>query len=386
MIHTRGVAADITTTIVRSRDAVARLERDWLDLENAAGHDIFFQSYGWTTSVWDFETSRNNTNFDPLVVLAHVGDQLVAVLPLERINTGLRRLIVPIGFAYSQISNLIIAPDYAPQPIFAAMQTAATKALAADNFLFPKVREDSVLARAMPRDHLLTGEVLGAPIVELDGFEDYPSYLQTIRLKTRKNIRNARNRLEREGELKNIALDSPSERRALIGRTLAWRAERLHEQGLTSRAFGSSHFAQFCDSLVAHQHMTIAAFSYQLCNEPLAEQWGFVHSGRYYCYVTSRDFAHIDESPGKLHLAEIIRSCMDMKLRACDLGVPDMPYKRTWATRTIAIKDYAIPLTLKGKIMCQVWDVFLRPKLKQIVLKTPTPIRAALLGLVARAS
>src|SRR5690606_1340759 len=146
------------------------------------------------------------------------------------------------------------------------------------------------------------------------------------RTKTRKNLRNARNRLEREGPVENRVVVRPSEQVALIERTVDGRADRLKEQGLTSRAFRDGDFLAFCKSLVARNDMTILAFSLDHRGRPLAEQWGFVHGGRYYAFVASRDFSHSDESPGKLHLKEILEACAERGIKGCDLGVPVMPY------------------------------------------------------------
>ena len=71
--------------------------------------------------------------------------------------------------------------------------------------------------------------------------------------------------------------------------------------------------------------------------------------GRYYAFVASRDFAQSDESPGKLHLKEVIADLRRPRvLHSADLLVPVMPYKLTWATGVTAVTDYALPLTLKG--------------------------------------
>ena len=98
--------------------------------------------------------------------------------------------------------------------------------------------------------------------------------------------------LEREGPVEHLVVADAAERQALIERTLEGRAERLKEQGLTSRAFRDSGFRDFCTSLVARNDIDLRAFSLQHQGRPLAEQWGFVHGGRYYAYVASRDFSH----------------------------------------------------------------------------------------------
>src|SRR5690606_34071645 len=109
--------------------------------------------------------------------------------------------------------------------------------------------------------------------------------------------------------------------------------------------------------------------------ETIAEQWGFVHRGQYYAFVASRDFTHSEESPGKLHLGEVIRACSERGITRCDLGVPAMPYKLTWATDTVPVHDYALPVNATGWVVLHLWDGWLRPLLKSLLLRMPVAPR-----------
>jgi CelD/BcsL family acetyltransferase involved in cellulose biosynthesis len=372
------------TRIIKDRDGFDRLAADWLALEAQSGPDVLFQSFGWVRAVWDFEIERSNADFSPVIIQVYRGARLVGILPMELLYTGLRSVLAPIGYAFSQIANVLVAEEETPKEIVSLLIEEAKRTIACDTVLFTKVRENSLLWRGMPSKHFITGETLGAPIAKLADYPDFASYFQTIRAKTRKNIRNARNRLEREAPVTHISVDSVEDQIDLIDRTLTGRAQRLKEQGLTSRAFGTSHFQEFCASLVGHPDLPIAAFSLQHGDHLLAEQWGFVHAGRYYAYVATRDFSQSDESPGKMHLAEITKACSERGLAACDLGIPVMPYKLTWATKVIDVHDVAIALTLRGKILVRFWDVLLRPRLKSMVLRTPASVRVKIMNLIGR--
>jgi len=113
--------------------------------------------------------------------------------------------------------------------------------------------------------------------------------------------------------------------------------------------------------------------------EPVAEQWGFVHRGRYYAFVASRDFGLSEESPGKLHLGEVIQACSDAGLEGADLMVPVMPYKLTWATQVVSVRDYALPVTPRGALVLKLWDQILRPAFKDAVLRMPPRLRSLLM-------
>jgi CelD/BcsL family acetyltransferase involved in cellulose biosynthesis len=165
----------------------------------------------------------------------------------------------------------------------------------------------------------------------------------------------------------------------VISRTLSGRAGRLRDQGLTSRAFTDPAFAEFCQSLAGRPDMGILAMSLRHADLPIAEQWGFTHMGRYYAFVASRDFGQSDESPGKLHLKNVVETCFSRGLAATDLLVPVMPYKLTWASGVTPVNDYALPLTLKGRLGIAIWDQTLRPVAKRAVMGLPKGLRSLLM-------
>lgn len=375
------VSHGLNASVVRTAEGVDSLAPRWLGLERTSRGLDLFQSLGWTRAVFAFEAARGNRHFDPVIATLDDGRRLVGILPLERIRTGARTLLVPLGHAFAQISDVLIDTDTDAQAAVAKLLRAAIVAAPSDGISLLKVRDGSALARGMPHTAIRTGTEQGAPYVGLDEFDDFASYFSTIRTKTRKNMRNARNRLERSGPVQFCSLEQPAEILALIERTLDGRADRLNEQGLTSRAFRDSGFRAFCAGLATSPDVQIRAFSTLHNGRPLAEQWGFVHGERYYAYVASRDFSHSDESPGKLQLNDIIRACAEEGLKGCDLGVPTMPYKLTFATQTMTVRDYALPTSPRGWLMFQAWDVLLRPALKRAVLALPAGLRAGLLRL-----
>ncbi|MCS6758542.1 MAG: GNAT family N-acetyltransferase [Candidatus Devosia euplotis] len=190
-------------------------------------------------------------------------------------------------------------------------------------------------------------------------------------------MRNAHNRLEREGALTHHVAATGADMLGIINRTLSGRAERLKDRGLTSRAFRDTTFTDFCQSLAGRDDLPVLAMSLHHNDAAIAEQWGFVHNGRYYAFVASCDFSNSDESPGRLHLGEVIHAC-------ADLMVPVMPYKLTWATEVICVSDYALPATPRGLLVLNLWDRALRPWLKSTVLNMLKGLRSALMKATGR--
>lgn len=372
------------TFVVATAAELEAIAADWRDLEATSPGATLFQGYGWARAVFDFEAARQNSAFTPVIVTLRRRGRLVAVLPLERIDGRFRTALMPLGGAFPQYADLLADPAIDARAALAALLKAASAACPADMVTFLKVRAGSRLAAGMPQTAIATGTTGGAPFVDLTLHPDFAAYFATLKPKTRKNMRNARNRLEREAPLTHHVAADPAETRALIDRTVAGRAGRLREQGLTSRAFTDPDFADFCRSLAGRSDLEILAMSLRHGGTPIAEQWGFVHNSRYYAFVASRDFEQSDESPGKLHLKDVIETCSSARLDMADLLVPVMPYKLTWATGVAQVADYALPLTPKGYAGIVIWDQRLRPWAKALFLGLPKPLRGLLMKAAGR--
>lgn len=213
------IRQDLRTQIITTRAALDAIADQWQGLETQAAGAVLFQSCGWSRTSFDFEAASGNTAFDPIIVTVLDGKRLVAVLPLERIRTRARTVLAPLGHAFSQYSDVLVASGTDPREAVARLLRAAILAAPCDAISFLEVRCDSVLARGMPANHIVTGSELGAPYVALDSFPDFDSYFSTIKPKTRKNMRNARNRLERDGAITHHVAASSDATLGIINRT-----------------------------------------------------------------------------------------------------------------------------------------------------------------------
>lgn len=376
----RSEVAPLAVRVLRSREAVEAAAPEWAALEAQANQAVLFQGIGWARAVFDHRVGRSAA-FDPVIVTLRRNGELKAVLPMERLRGSGGVRLAPLGDGFQQYTDVLLAPDMAPEQAVPAMLKVAIEEAGCDFVSFPKVREDSALKRGLPRGHVRTTSGAGAPFVTLSEHADFAAYHATVTAKTRKNMRNARNRLERTAPVTHHVAQTLAETQAVIERTVTGRAQRLEEQGLTSSAFRDDGFLAFCRSLAGHADLDLLAMSLRHGGEPIAEQWGFVHGGRYYAYVASRDFTIGEESPGKLHLKEVIETAFERRLALVDLLVPAMPYKLTWASGVMEVADYAVPVSLAGRARIHLWQRMLRPLVKSTFLKLPASVRTKLMAL-----
>jgi CelD/BcsL family acetyltransferase involved in cellulose biosynthesis len=370
-----GIAHDVE--IVRDRAGFESIAAEWLELEAECIGALFFQSTGWVRAIFDFEASRNS-RFEPVIVTLRRDGKLRAVLPLELIATPMRRILAPLGDRYIQISDALIASDLVARDALTLMLKAAITTTRCDVVSLQKVRAGSRLASGLSNP-IRTGPAGGAPFERLTDWADFDSYFASLKPKTRKNMRSSRNRLARGGVLEHRIAKDPEMVREVVLRTIAGRAGRLEDQGLTSRSFSDPAFTEFCAALTDQPGVELTAMTLTRDGVPLSDQWGFVHKDRYYIFMTSRDFGSSEESPGKLHMKDVMEAAFLRGIDTVDFMTPVMPYKLTWCRQVATVRDYSLAVTLKGLLLVHIWDHALRPFAKHIFTQLPTALRQALM-------
>lgn len=379
-VAAQGLAAEFSAALVRDREGFENLCGAWDALEARVPGSQLFQSAAWARAVFAHEEMRGRGRFDPVIATLHHQGRLIAVMPMERVVEAGLRALVPLGRGYAQYSGVMADPGFAMRPVADALLDVVVKAVRCDVIHFRKLRADSRFAPLLAERARAIGPVLFAPAVNLAPWEDFAAYFGALKAKSRKTIRNDRNRLERAAPLAHNVAATQDARLAVVQRTLGGRSERLAAEGLTSRAFSDPDFHRFCALLAESRsgHPEVLAMSLSRGDVPIAEQWGLVHRGCYYAYVSSRDFTASEVSPGKVHLMEVLRTAYALNLRSVDMLVPAMPYKLMWATEVAEIRDYAVPVTISGALVTRVYDGWLRPLAKGLAGRMPAGLRRLL--------
>ena len=379
------IALGAGVTVATDAKAFAALGADWQRLDRAAANPSLFQSFAWCRAVYDHHL-RCSRRFEPLVVALRSRGRLIGILPLQRKRFGPTRFATGFGEPYQQYTDVLLAPD-APADAAARLLDAACRLPECDGLHLLKVRDDSALAPLLAARNATRSNEDAAPFVDLAPFPDFKAYHTTVNAKTRKNMRNARNRLARDGTLSHHVLSDPTEIAALIERAHLGRERWLEAQGLTSRAFRDPTFGDFTRAIARVENgsaISVMAMSLMLDDIPIADQWGFVFNGRYYAYVATWAPEFEEASPGKLHLEEVIRACKERGVAVADFLMPAARYKFTWASEAMPVADYALPLSFSGRIAFSAWAGRVRPFLKRTALKLPTGIRSRIAKLLLR--
>ncbi|MCB1430646.1 MAG: GNAT family N-acetyltransferase [Nitratireductor sp.] len=375
------LAGHVGTTLVRTLAGMVEIEQEWRQLESESGEACLFQSFDWCANFARHAKGREQDDFR-IFTLRRDG-RLIAILPLAtRLNQGIR-VLTGMTEPFQQYTDMLISRGERPEAVFRAILPALKNA-GADYLHLGQVRQSSPLGQAVANVIRPAGEVDGAPYVQLSDWPDFETYYQSVKSKTRKNMRNARNRLERDAPLTHLVAREGQVLADVIERSFEGREAWLERQGLTSRAFRDSGFAEFVNLFKepAGTGIQTIAFSLQHGGKPIADQWGFIHNGRYYAFIAGWDQDYEEASPGKLHLGNIIEACYDAGLSAADFMIPAARYKFTWANDAVPVCDHVMPLTVRGHIHNALWLNLIRPMAKQVAYAMPTGMRSLLFRLV----
>ena len=225
---------------------------------------------------------------------------------------------------FGQYSDVLFDGQANLDDVSAAMM-AEIERWRTDGLIVRKVRTDSTLHAMLAKRRPVVVERLAAPAISFDRFDDFAGYSKSIASKTRKNLRNYSNRIERLGQLVHLVQRCPTECADVIRRCFSMRSSWLLERGQTSVAFADTSFALIMQGL-AEDHRCqpqIRTMQLQLkgCRKKdnaavdgemlgeLSLHLGFVHNSRYYAYMAAKNpgFDHL--SPGRVHMLALIEAC-----------------------------------------------------------------------------
>lgn len=373
----------LSVSLLRSVEAAEALAEEWRALEERSPQPTFFQSPAFIA-----EAARHFAaagHFSPLFAVVRDGAEMVAFAPLKLVRSGPLRIAVDLGAPFGQYGGMLAAGPVEPAEAVAAILKALSKA-GIDGLLLRKVREDAPDREALLEHGFPVGRGDAAPYVDLSPFESFEAYHKSVNAKTRKNIRNARNRAARLAELHHKVFPS-GELAQAIGASFEGRLAWLNEQGLTSTAFADPGFRPFVERLAAAAEagrIRILAMGLYAGDTAIALQWGFVHRDRYYAFLSAKNPAFDAISPGKIHLEDVLRTVKGEDIAVADFLAPNVPYKLTWTRTVCAIGDIAVPLSWKGRLFLTGWHKVVRPALARSFFALPAPIRQRVNRLLRR--
>ena len=392
--HVVGASFTIPVEVLSLGRALREMGDEWQALEQAITSPTLFQSVAWARVVheWQSDKEGDQSSSESIVLVARDDMQrLIGLWPLQLERHMGVSFAVGLGDPFNQYNDILVHPDADSLAVFSAFIEFLKSMRNVGGLILRKVRQDA-------RCHDKLAELgsplaaAAAPCVNLSAFDGFSSYHQTIKSKTRKNLRNARNRLTRNGgEVCHVVYDEPDEIAEVAQRAFQLRAAWLDREGISSRAFLDAGFARFVEEICRHNgtavpgngNLNLIAFELRQGDKMISVQWGFIHKRYYYAFIAVRNPEFDAQSPGRLHLEDVIRSCAERPIEVVDFLAPDVDYKRTWATDTISIHDYGVGFSARGRYTLELAFGSPRNFAKQIFGALPKGVRLAAIRMMA---
>ncbi len=98
--------------------------------------------------------------------------------------------------------------------------------------------------------------------------------------------------------------------------------------------------------------------------------------GRLFGHVLAPNPDHFSLGVGGVLAEMTIQNALEHRYAAVDLLAPADPYKLEWATASVGVNDYVLPLSAGGRVFARLWVRFGRDLLKRIARRAGPGIAA----------
>lgn len=357
-----------------------RLQQDWQGFERApTDHEaVFLQSFDWCHYVASLRSTRSPDRYRLLVAVVEDGPDIVGIWPLSRQRSSRMWIIRNLDDPFGQMAGFLCRDSDAIEPCVHAILEHVRRHGIADAVCIDNAIEGSPLHCALIASGAKTGSSNEMVQIDMRGLASFADYQRTLNAKSRKNLRNALNRLRSmHGTISDAVIDEPALLDPIVRQTFDGRLDWMRLRGKSTNAFRDADFRPLIEGVCAAPHLQLLAFQMEAFGAPIASQWGFVHQGRYYAYISARAPGYDAFSPGRIHLGSVIAACKARGLDILELMAPASRYKVMWSDRITGVHDMWIPLTVRGRLTLGILD-FVLPGMHVLARALPKSLKTRL--------
>lgn len=358
-----------------------KLRCEWEALESSDDRSAaFFQSYAWCRHVAEIRLARSASRYRLCIgTIRDSDDQLIGIWPLSLQRQGFCWIARSLDAPFGQFAGLLLRePADAAATIMAVARTLKSSGRV-DGLHIDGVVEGSPISQGLVACRARVTRSDRSIHLDFREFGTFEDYHRTVATKTRKNLRNALNRMRRDHDVNhnvatNIGLDTH-----VIARVFDKRLSWMQLGGKTTPAFRDPDFRCLLEAIPsANPAIDLLGFELKTANETISTQWGFRYQHRYYAYMSARSLEFDEFSPGQVHLGMVIKACHELGIQVIELMAPASSYKLKWTKASKRIDDLSLALTPKGYLYLDIWHQKLRKLAKWSYNHVPTRLRRLL--------
>jgi CelD/BcsL family acetyltransferase involved in cellulose biosynthesis len=341
----------VTTGIVRTRKEAFELEEEFVALYGSLSCPNVYYSPEWVYTWLETLGRRHEVFF----VVARQGGRLVGVWPFfEYRLPAFGKGLLPVGAQAADQFDPVGIPE-AIEPMVKALAEAMPEFRFAWLPLVSREFAEGVLKPCMEQmrsPHLLRWRTPRF-LVEMDRFEDFTRYIETVfGPKTRQTLRRKERRLSEEGEVVMKVLADAKEWREWFPRMVevegrSWKVGT--GDGIFQKAELRTFYKLLLERLLELGQARVAILT--LDGKLLAYEIGFIGKDSYGMHSTVFDEEFATFSPGRLLMLFSIQTCFEEGRRIYDFLQNDAEFKRQLSSRESRMWDWILlPRSLSGRL------------------------------------
>jgi CelD/BcsL family acetyltransferase involved in cellulose biosynthesis len=376
-------AGTCTFALISERAGFDALEAEWNALFQRCGRGTqVFQTFNWN---WHWCNHYLGAPSELAVVTARRRGRLVMVWPLVQTRSAGLTQLAWMGEPVSQYGDVLIEESAGAAALLRDAWSFIVSDLAPDVARLRKVRDDAAIAPLLAETAALPTQRLEAPYLDLAGAKDFAAYEQRYSPRSRRNRRRLARRFEERGAMGLERHQAGDRARDLALHAIALKRDWLKQRGLVSPALSDPRMgAFFADVAQASTHPVGCQVSALTSNgEAAAIEIDIRCKDRTAMHVIVFDLKYEKAGAGVLLLEETIAKSFDGTCRVFDLLAPADGYKLDWADAVTGVTDWALPLSLKGRLYARLYLGLARPAVKATLEVLPASLRRALAARLA---
>lgn len=361
------------------------LENAWADLASSTDESSYFQSPAWVRHVAEIRSDQPADRWRMCLAAAWSGDRLCAIWPLSLQREGLCWIARSLDDPFGQFAGLLINDDEDPAGLIEAIIEALRSEGLAAGMMIERVAEGTALHCGLAAKGANVIYSDSSVFLDFRPFETFEAYLKTRRVKTRKNLRNAKNRLMRDHGFEHDILSGADDIASIMDQAFETRLVWMQDNAKTAPAFRDPDFRRLLDGLTDDRTRdALIGFRLRSGDIPISLQWGFVFAGRYYAFISARNPDFDAYSPGRVHLGMVLEACHERGIELVELMAPASDYKMNWTDQIKRIDDFGLPLTAGGFLYLDLWRRHGRMIARKLYHGLPDGLRRQVSGLTNR--
>lgn len=359
-------------------DDVARLYRDWSELEQRSADATIFQSAAWCLA-WVEAAQAGGAAECPRIVTIRRGARLVLLWPLAIRRLSTFRILHTLAEPATQYGDLLVDAGEDRAALVEMAWQAVRSWTDIDVIELRRVRNGSDLAnlRVLSR-HVVDRSRESAPLLDFRLLDVNRADAQRTS-RTRNALRRHERLLAELGPVAFGIVERPEEQRAVLNEAFALKREWQKEKAMVSAGYAHQASEGCLLRLAGEGHLFAARL--RVGDQTAALEIGAIRRRRYWSLVQSYDLRFARHAPGRLLFWHLLGKCPELAIDVFDFLAPASRHKLEWSNTEIGIRDYLVPASLKGHVAVSYLSA-VKPRLRGLYLQLPAVLRGRLAWLL----